>query len=70
MKHGYVDPTIVPSTVGERALLREIVKRGLTLHRLHRDGKSLRLSGHGVWVTVDSLRSLQFADLQPVAVGA
>lgn len=66
MARGYVDQSIVASTLGERALLREITKRGLTLHRLHRDGRTLRLTGPGVFVTIDGLRSLQFQDLQPV----
>lgn len=60
---GYVDPTITADTKRQRIVLDAIRARGLSLHRLHRDGNTLRLTGPGVFVLVGGLSPLSLTDL-------
>lgn len=62
---GYIDPSITPSTRREAAVLDAIRERGLVLMRVHRDGKTLRLTGPDVFVLIDSLAPLSLSDLAP-----
>ena len=64
--NGYVDPRIVPVTQRERALLAEVRKRGLMLHRCHAQGSAVRLTGEGVFVLATRLGDLTMFDLAPV----
>jgi hypothetical protein len=66
MTGGYIDPRIVPDTQREHALLAEVRRRGLSAHRLHRDGGAIRVTGGGVWLTVAALRDISPSDLDPV----
>lgn len=61
---GHIDPSIRPDTKREGAVLDLIRRRGLSLHRLHRDGRALRLSGPGIFLTVADLGALSFHDLE------
>lgn len=63
MVKGYIDPGITPNSNREAALLALIRTRGLSLHRLHRDGGALRLSGPDIHITVAALSNLQASDL-------
>lgn len=64
MSQGYVDPSYAPDTGRERDLLAEIRRRGLSLHRLHADGRAVRISGPGgVWVLAAELKNVNVADL-------
>lgn len=62
---GYIDPGIVPSNRREAAVLAAIRARGLSLHRVHRDGRSLRLTGPDISILVDGLAPLSLHDLDP-----
>lgn len=59
----YIDPTIVPTRGVERRMLELARQRGLSLHRLHRDGNVIRVSGPGVYIVCDGLQSLSPQDL-------
>jgi hypothetical protein len=60
----YVDPTYEPSTVHERQVLAAIRARGLNLHRLHADGRAVRVSGPGgIWILAAELKSVSLSDL-------
>jgi hypothetical protein len=63
MAAGHVDPSITGDTTRQRAVLAEVRKRGLSLHRVHRDGRALRLTGPGVFMTVCDLAALSLSDL-------
>lgn len=58
---GYIDPRITPSTRREAA----IRERGMSLHRVHHDGDTLRLTGPDVFVLADGLAQLSRSDLDP-----
>jgi len=62
----WIDPRIVPSTARERVILQKIGRLGLTAHLLHADGRAVRVTGPGVFVTVASLGGISSADLRPV----
>ena len=62
---GYVDPAISPDGKRQAEVLETIRRLGLTLHRVHRDGRALRLTGPGVHVTVADLGGLSLSDLKP-----
>lgn len=66
---GYIDTGIVAETSRQRAVLEVIRKRGLSLCRVHRDRRALRLSGPGVFLTVADLASISLADLDPPTAG-
>lgn len=61
---GHIDPSIQPDTKRQAAVLDVIRARGLSLHRLHRDGRALRLCGPGIFLTVADLGALSFHDLE------
>lgn len=63
----YVDPTVTASatTRRERQLLELIRRRGLSVHRLHRDGHAVRVTGPGVYLTACSLDSVSITDIVP-----
>lgn len=65
MAAGHIDPTITAGSRREADVLDAIRARGLTLHRLHRDGRALRLTGHGIFLTVADLGALSLHDLKP-----
>lgn len=66
MSRGYIDPSIRPTNDRQTKLLELIQARGLTLRRLHRDGRSLRLTGpDGLHLTVADLSSLELSDVTP-----
>lgn len=60
---GYIEAGIEANSNREAAMLAAIRARGLSLRRLHRDGKSLRLTGPNIFVTVAGLGHLQLSDL-------
>ena len=62
---GYIDPRITPSTRREAAVLDAIRERGMSLHRVHHDGDTLRLTGPDVFVLADGLAQLSRSDLDP-----
>ncbi|WP_144290187.1 hypothetical protein [Ideonella sp. A 288] len=62
----YVDPSVTAETIRERQVLAAIRRRGLSLHRLHRDGRAVRVTGPGVYVTACNLGSVSLSDLAPV----
>ena len=62
---GHIDSSITAGSKREAAVLDAIRARGLTLHRLHRDGRALRLSGPGIFLTVADLGALSLHDLEP-----
>jgi hypothetical protein len=64
---GYIDPSIVPESGRQTKVIEAARRLGLSLHRVHRDGRALRLSGPGVWVTVADLGALSMTDLKPPA---
>jgi hypothetical protein len=61
----HVCPSIVPTGRRETELLAAIRARGLSLHRVHRDGAAIRLTGPGVHVIAAGLASLWLTDLAP-----
>ena len=67
MNGGYIDPHYVPDTVREREVLAAIRARGLSLHRLHADGRAVRISGPGVWLLAAELKNVTLADLGATA---
>ena len=50
-------------------LLAAIRAKGLNLHRVHRDGKALRLTGPGVFITAAGLGSIAESDLEVPTAG-
>lgn len=70
MSRGFVDPSITADSVRQSHTLAAIRARpGLSLHRLHRDGTALRLTGPNVHVLVSSLANLSEADLDAPSAG-
>ena len=70
MSRGYIDSSIEPGSVRQGYLLAAIRAKGLTLHRVHRDGKALRLTGPGVFITAAAgLGSIDESDLEPPGAG-
>lgn len=65
----FIDPHVVASasTPRERQVLDLVRKRNLSIHRIHRDGTAIRISGVGVHITVVALGAVALADLLPSA---
>jgi len=65
-KHGHIEQSLMPPrTAAERTLFAEIRRCGLSLHRVHADGRAVRVTGPGVHVTVEALHWLKLSDLVP-----
>jgi hypothetical protein len=62
-RRGYVDPAIVPTTVREEHILREIVASGLRLEFTRPGSRSMRLQGPDVDVLVTKIGSIQEFDV-------
>lgn len=65
----YIDPTVVAKAITprERQVLAAIRTRGLSLHRIDRDGTAVRITGPGIHITAVTLGTVALADLNPAA---
>ena len=64
---GYIDPTLQPArTVQEQTIFDLVIRRGLTLHRLHAGTRAVRLIGPGIHVTAEGLHWIKPADFEPM----
>ena len=63
---GYVDPSLMPAkSAQEQAIFDLVLHRGLALHRLHADRKTVRVIGAGVNILAEGLWWIKPRDLTP-----
>ena len=60
---GYIDPTVMATNPSEQQLLDALRERGFSLHRVHRDGTALRISGPGLFLLLSDLGNARLEDL-------
>ena len=63
---GYVDPSLMPAkSAQEQAIFDLVLHKGLALHRLHVDRKTVRVVGPGVFIVAEGLWLIKPRDLTP-----
>ena len=60
---GYIDPTVMARNRSEQQLLDAMRERGFNLHRIHREGTALRISGSDLFLLLDDLGEVRLDEL-------